>query len=317
MRALPRLLVSLLLPVWAFALLLTFSKPSPLRAPATAAANLLLAITGVVLGVDLFFRGFGLLSRKRLIEGTPRSNIRGAAIGQVEVCGKIVGPYTLISALTATECYMYTASLLGAEESDGKQAGTAIEQLAVPFYVEDDTGRLLVDPRRAELQVEGSTVECSGAMPEGMRRFLGRHVGPLATGGRVMECCVRPGDVLFVLGNVTENPKSADPHSRAALQFDEFFLSPEAAELQRRCTLEDMHVPLPQRDEPGVAVAPDFDLNPVAVLGKAPGQPFLISQFSQREVVGDLAWKSVAYIWGGPIMTLLGLGYLFHWTGWL
>ena len=317
MRILLRFLISLLLPVWAFALLLTFSKPSPLRAPATAAANFLLAITGVVLGVDLFFRGFGLLSRKRLIEGTPRSNVRGAAIGQVEVWGKIVGPYTLISPLTATECYMYTACLLGAEESDGKQVGTAIEQLAVPFYVEDDTGRLLVDPRGAELQVEGSIVESSAVMSDGMQRFLGRHVGPLATSGRVMECCVKPNDVLFVLGNVRENPKSAEPHSRAALQFDEFFLSPEAADLQRRCILEDMHVPLPQRDRPRVQVAPDFDLNPVAVLGKAPGQPFLISQLSEREVVGDLAWKSVACIWGGPIMTLLGLGYLFYWAGWL
>lgn len=211
---------------------------------------------------------------------------------------------------------MYVASLVEAETDDGKKADGATEQLAVPFYVEDETGRLLVDPRGAELQVEGNTLECFGAMPENMRRFLARHVGPRATGGRVKESFVRPGDVLFVLGNVRENPRNADPHSRAALQFDEFFLSPEAAELQRRCILEYAGVPLPGKDE-RVIVPADFDLNPIAVLGKTPGKPFLISQLSQREVVGDLAWRSVAYIWGGPMMTLVGLGYLFHWAGWL
>ena len=303
------------MPVWAFALLLTFGKPSPLRAPITLGANFLLAITGVVLGIDLFFRGFRLLTRKRLIEGIPRSNIRGAPIGQVEVCGKILGPYTLISPLTATECYMYAAYLLDAEQGDGRPAGKAIEQLAVPLYVEDETGRLLVDPRGAELQVEGSIVESSGAMPERMQRFLGRHIGPLASGARVMECCVKPEDTLFVLGNLKENPKTAQAHSRAALQFDEFFLSPEAADLQRRCALEDLGAALPLEDEARVAVSAEFDLNPLAFLGKAQGQPFLISQLSERELVGELAWKSVAYIWGGPAMALLGVGYLLHWAG--
>jgi hypothetical protein len=311
-----RALISVLLPVWAVALLLTFnSKPSRLRAPASAAANFLLAVTGVVLGIDLFCTGFGLLTRKRRIEATPRSHIRGASVGQVEVQGRIVGPYTLISPLTATECFMYVGYLLGAEEGDGKPTRTTVERLAVPFYVEDETGRLLVDPRGAELQIDGETLEYSSAMPERVRRFVSRHVGPLATSARVMECCVRPGDVLFIVGSLRENPKNTDPQSQAALEFDESFLSPQAADLQRRCTLEDLGAAVPERHA-SVAVAADFDLNPVAVLGKAPGQPFFISQFSDREVVGDLAWKSAAYIWGGPVLTLLGLAYLFYWAGW-
>jgi hypothetical protein len=46
-------------------------------------------------------------------------------------------------------------------------------------------------------------------------------------------------------------------------------------------------------------------------------EPFAISGHSQREVVGKLAWKSAACIWGGPVLTLVCLYFLmvyFHWN---
>jgi hypothetical protein len=51
-----------------------------------------------------------------------------------------------------------------------------------------------------------------------------------------------------------------------------------------------------------------FDLNPPVVLMKgASGEPFFISWRSQRDVVEELAWRSVLYIWGGPVLALAGL----------
>jgi hypothetical protein len=35
--------------------------------------------------------------------------------------------------------------------------------------------------------------------------------------------------------------------------------------------------------------------------------PFVISTESQREFVQVLHWKSILYIWGGPVATLWGL----------
>jgi len=47
------------------------------------------------------------------------------------------------------------------------------------------------------------------------------------------------------------------------------------------------------------------------------GSPFIISNRSQREVISDLSWKSVVYIWGGPAVTLLGVwGILKHLQLW-
>ena len=61
--------------------------------------------------------------------------------------------------------------------------------------------------------------------------------------------------------------------------------------------------------------AAEFDLHPPVILMK--GSPFIISNRSQREVISDLSWKSIVYIWGGPVVTLLGVwGILKYLQGW-
>jgi hypothetical protein len=65
------------------------------------------AVLGIGLGPYVFFRGFRLLQLKRRIMGVPRSTIRAAAIGPVEVSGTVVGPYTLIAPLSQHDCLYY------------------------------------------------------------------------------------------------------------------------------------------------------------------------------------------------------------------
>jgi hypothetical protein len=61
---------------------------------------------------------------------------------------------------------------------------------------------------------------------------------------------------------------------------------------------------------PARPVAP-FDLHPPVVLMKGNHNPtFLISWHSQRDLLGELAWKSTLYIWGGPILTLVSVGFV-------
>src|SRR5205814_8200132 len=65
------------------------------------------AVLGVVFGPYLFFRGFRALQLKRIIINVPRSSVRAAALGPVEVSGKAVGPYTLVAPLSKMECLCY------------------------------------------------------------------------------------------------------------------------------------------------------------------------------------------------------------------
>jgi hypothetical protein len=67
------------------------------------------------------------------------------------------------------------------------------------------------------------------------------------------------------------------------------------------------------------APAPEkFDLHPKIVLMKGENNPeFLISWRSQREVVSLLGWKAIAYIWGGPALTLVSVYLLLARLQWL
>src|SRR5712692_4839167 len=65
------------------------------------------AALGACAGVYLFYRGFRMLARKRLIMNTPASKIRSAAMGLFEVSGLAVGPYTMNAPITGESCYYY------------------------------------------------------------------------------------------------------------------------------------------------------------------------------------------------------------------
>src|SRR6266487_3372461 len=65
------------------------------------------AAFGAGAGAYLFYRGFHMLQRKRLILNTPSSKIRSASMGLVEISGLATGPYVMVSPLKQVECYYY------------------------------------------------------------------------------------------------------------------------------------------------------------------------------------------------------------------
>src|SRR5690349_334549 len=116
---------------------------------------LILPVVGLAAGLYFFYKGFRLLQRKRLILNTPASKIRSASMGLVEISGLAVGPYVIVSPLKETECYYYrtVAWQLRQEGKNSKWVKVAEDILHVPFYVDDNTGRVLVDPRGAEMDL--------------------------------------------------------------------------------------------------------------------------------------------------------------------
>jgi hypothetical protein len=67
----------------------------------------ILGRAGSGVGPYLFFRGFRLLQLKRLLMDVPRSSIHAAALGPVEMSGKAVGPYTVVSPFSRSNCLYY------------------------------------------------------------------------------------------------------------------------------------------------------------------------------------------------------------------
>ena len=170
---------------------------------------------GFCAGIGLFIYGFKLLQRRRLILDTPFSKIRSAAMGMVEVSGLAVGPYTMIAPITARPCYYYR-TLVWEYKQRGKNkewVKVAGECMHVPFFVDDNTGRMLVDPRGADLDLHcdfeeqfcDSFFTVKDSAPDNVRNFLGRHGIVTNNKIKVQEYCIKPKNSLFILGTLSEN----------------------------------------------------------------------------------------------------------------
>jgi hypothetical protein len=171
---------------------------------------------GTGVGIYLFSHGFQLLQRKRLIENTPSSKIRSAAMGLVELNGLACGPYTLQAPITGVPCFYYR-TMVWQWKQQGKSKSwvkVADENFHVPFYLDDGTGQMLVNPQGAELDIhrdfqdEFSTSMFSSSLqtPKNITNFLATHGIDTDKQIKVEEYCIRPKNALFVLGTLSQNP---------------------------------------------------------------------------------------------------------------
>jgi hypothetical protein len=181
-------------------------------------------VIGACAGVYLFCRGFRMLCRKRLILNTPTSKVRSAAMGLVEVNGLAVGPYVMNAPITGLTCY-YHRSIAWQWKQSGKNKSwqkVADESRHLLFFVDDNTGRVLVNPQGAEMDIhrdfheEYSTSFFSSGvdLPANVSTFLMRHGISTDRKIKVEEYCIKPKNALFILGTLSENPGlriSADP----------------------------------------------------------------------------------------------------------
>jgi hypothetical protein len=237
------------------AFLLIFSL---IRRPPNPSGLLLWCVIGFCAGLGLFIYGFRLLQRRRLILDTPFSKIRSAAMGMVEVSGQAVGPYAMVAPITARPSYYYRTQVWEWKQSGkNKQwVKVASEAMHVPFFVDDNTGRLLIDPRGADLDLHcdfeqefcDSFFTTKEPAPANVHTFLARH--GVATGNKIKveECCIKPKNSLFILGTLGENPgielgpqPIQDDDASRSISAGGFALSFNSISSSLRCGAGDVH----------------------------------------------------------------------------
>jgi hypothetical protein len=173
-------------------------------------------LIGICAGVYLFVQGFRLLQRRHLILDTPVSKIRSASMGMVELNGLAVGPYTVVAPITARPCY-YHRTLAWEWKQSGKNkrwVKVAAESTHVPFFLDDNTAKVMIDPRGADLDLHRDFQDefCDALfttkeeVPANVRSFLSRHGVSTTNKIKVEEFCIKPKNALFVLGTLDENP---------------------------------------------------------------------------------------------------------------
>jgi hypothetical protein len=108
----------------------------------------------------------------RKIEDTPTSKIRSVAVGIIEIKGKARPEEKLTSPITRADCayWRVTADYYQSSKNGGYWVTFHNESSGKPFYIEDDTGRMLVDPSGGEVSIKNDFVS-EGSMSD--RAFFG------------------------------------------------------------------------------------------------------------------------------------------------
>ena len=166
----------------------------------------------LLLGTCLLVRGVRLFAKVRP-KSDPIARINNVTPGQVDIHGVATGPYSITAPITGKKCYLYHTTVWQQRRSTDGWEKLADETLHVPFYVDDSTGQLLIEPMGANLEIPlalreeyGGAFSDASTVPPAVSAFLLRHRATPPGRLLIEELCIEPQIELFVTGAVTENP---------------------------------------------------------------------------------------------------------------
>jgi len=149
-------------------------------------------------GAGLFCYALLLLYYKRMVENTPTSKVRSLSMGMAELSGRARPYYALRTAYTLTRCIFYISRYYKYQrygDSSSWRLTRTISSGKLAFYLEDETGKVLIDPRGAFYATSRSR-----------QTLRGRFIPSLAIklddpNTRVIEDMIPVGANIYVLGS--------------------------------------------------------------------------------------------------------------------
>ncbi len=193
----------------------------------------------LLIGLVLTYGGVQRFLLVQKIKNTPTSKVRSAAVGLTELAGRAVCAEPTESPICKAKCafwrvtgeyYYRTRKSSGWRQFFKKESGKR-------FFLEDDTGRMLIDPKSAEVDIPhdmqsvGHTTDKAllGLLPqkkldERVMAYIEGEGKPLFSNYmgrnlRVTEYYIAEGDELFVLGNAVplDGASSAVAHENLVM----------------------------------------------------------------------------------------------------
>lgn len=153
-----------------------------------------------VLSVVLLWCGFHFLRLKRRVENTPTSKARSLAMGLVEIHGQARRKYALVSPMSQLPCVYYRLRRYRKDRNNRWKLSSCKESDHVPFYLEDDTGRVIVDPQQATVRPR-SRHQGFGDQ----QNLLMDKASFIDRDEKWVEETIAEGTRLYILGQATEN----------------------------------------------------------------------------------------------------------------
>jgi hypothetical protein len=157
------------------------------------------------LAIGLYVWAFHRLKLKRLIENTPTSKIRSVAMGMVEIKGTARRQYALISPMANLACVYYRLTRYNRDKNNNLVVSSISSSGQVPFWVEDETGRISVMPEGASVIPENKL--------ESMDEAGAALSGFYPSDEKWVEEIIYDGALVYVLGEAQVKRSDAQPRS--------------------------------------------------------------------------------------------------------
>jgi hypothetical protein len=279
------------------------------------------AVVGFGAGLFWFFKGFRIFREYRVLADTPEIPIRSMAMGLVDIHGKAKGQQTVLSPVTKTPCFFYKVDIERwvRDKDGGHWSHAATDAEGVTFYLEDATGKVLVDAHGAEYDlIQTAKRETGRSAGTSLGRLFGGTRDPsLATGSLVSESdllnyaqsVVSTAHTTFsldggsLLSGLARGSLSLGMGSESRYRLSEYcILAEHWYDVTGTCTEN----PAPQDEH---------DRNMIV---KGQNEPtFLISWRGEKEIRSRLRNRALLHIFGGAALSVACLAVLLFRFGWL
>lgn len=269
--------------------------------------------------------GLRQLRQKRLIQNIATSKIRSAAMGLVELNG-VAQPRTVAqpAPISKIPCCWWACAVQELR-SNGKNSHWATLKTIGSndlFYLDDTTGRVMVNPINADLHVLTQTIELNSATRTAMSPVL-QGWGLDDThwfGGvrrlRVMEQVIPDGAPVYLMGQLISTAESTqDQRARLmarlrAAKADAQLMA--AADLNKDGQVDPNEWDALRKQQEDIFYKEELARqanmpNEHQMLVQAPTEhPYIISTGDEGDLVSAYAWKAPLGLLGGLILTGIG-----------
>jgi len=293
-------------------------------------STLAFVILGCV-GCALFAHGFVLWRRKRAIEDTPTAKVRSVALGAAELEGVARQKDPLVAPVSGLPCAWYRYQIERETHSGKEREWTTVasgDSADWPFYLEDTTGRVRVDPKGATAEIPNQIYETNPEITGALAKLLTDH-GIDCTAGwfgnrsrlRVSEARIDPGARLYVYG-VAQARHGLQEERRFQIAARLAEIKKDPAAMKAADLDGDGEVSLEEWDAIRQRVTEDVDGVPVAdrvvIARDALGATvFVLSTKPRAALARSLLWRALGSVFGGAALTLVSLALLLERFGML
>jgi len=263
-------------------------------------------------GLYWFFKGFRVYREYRVLADTPEIPIGSMAMGLVEIHGRAKANQTVASPVTQTPCCFYQVEIERwvTGKNGGHWSHAATDADGVRFYLEDASGKVLVDAHHAEYDlIRTAKVQTGGGLGGSLGRLFSAVGAPtVATGTMASQA-----DLFSYAQSAVSRLGSSFSLSGGSLLSFGGGINLGGGFSDRYRLSEYLILPGHWYDLTGTCVEnptpeDEHDRNMIV---KGTNEPtFLITWRSEKEIRRTLRDRAIRYIFGGAILAIFCLAIL-------